>query len=152
MSFRVWICLWVWFIAMLVVCFEGSFLVRYFTRFTMEIFASLISLIFIYEVFYKVYTVSISAFCFKRAVTRVTYICLLIVILIEYALVVICIGSVNRFSFWSYLGPKHGFRASVFKLRVLVSFKLRVLVSFRFRVLVSFSPNDPLQVPEWHRP
>ena len=44
-------------ITIFVVMFEGSVLVRYITRFTEEIFAFLISLIFIYEVFKKLYVV-----------------------------------------------------------------------------------------------
>lgn len=36
---------------------EGSFLVRYISPFTQEIFAFLISLIFIYETFHKLYKV-----------------------------------------------------------------------------------------------
>ena len=56
---RFWVGVWLFIIAVLVVMFEGSFLVRYITRFTEEIFASLISLIFIYEVFNKLGSVSI---------------------------------------------------------------------------------------------
>lgn len=41
------------------VAFEGSVLVQYFTRFTEEIFAFLIGLIFVYEVFNKLYKVSL---------------------------------------------------------------------------------------------
>ncbi|GFR73377.1 anion exchange protein, partial [Elysia marginata] len=51
--FRFWIGLWVCAITTLAVALEGSFLVRYVTRFTEEIFAILISLIFIYEVVKK---------------------------------------------------------------------------------------------------
>ena len=40
-------------LALLMVALEGSFLVRFVSRFTQEIFAFLISLIFIYETFYK---------------------------------------------------------------------------------------------------
>ncbi|XP_067887152.1 anion exchange protein 2-like isoform X2 [Heterodontus francisci] len=50
---RVWIGFWLIAIVMLIVAFEGSFLVRFISRFTQEIFAFLISLIFIYETFYK---------------------------------------------------------------------------------------------------
>lgn len=50
---RVWIGFWLILIVTLMVAFEGSFLVRYVSRFTQEIFAFLISLIFIYETFYK---------------------------------------------------------------------------------------------------
>ncbi|XP_059167054.1 anion exchange protein 3-like isoform X2 [Physella acuta] len=50
---RFWIGLWVFAITTLAVALEGSFLVRYVTRFVEEIFAILISLIFIYEVVKK---------------------------------------------------------------------------------------------------
>ncbi|XP_066442670.1 band 3 anion transport protein isoform X2 [Eleutherodactylus coqui] len=48
---RVWIGFWLILIVIIVVAFEGSFLVRFISRFTQEIFAFLISLIFIYETF-----------------------------------------------------------------------------------------------------
>ncbi|MBN3299284.1 B3A2 protein, partial [Amia calva] len=50
---RVWIGFWLVLIALIIVAFEGSFLVRFVSRFTQEIFAFLISLIFIYETFSK---------------------------------------------------------------------------------------------------
>uniref|UniRef100_A0A0L8HDC4 Anion exchange protein n=2 Tax=Octopus bimaculoides TaxID=37653 RepID=A0A0L8HDC4_OCTBM len=50
---RCWIGFWVTVIAAVVVALEGSFLVKFVTRFTEEIFAILISLIFIYEVIKK---------------------------------------------------------------------------------------------------
>ncbi|KAF7235592.1 Anion exchange protein 2 [Varanus komodoensis] len=50
---RVWIGFWLILIVLVIVAFEGSFLVRFVSRFTQEIFAFLISLIFIYETFYK---------------------------------------------------------------------------------------------------
>ncbi|NWV42444.1 B3A2 protein, partial [Grantiella picta] len=50
---RVWIGFWLILIVMVMVAFEGSFLVRFVSRFTQEIFAFLISLIFIYETFSK---------------------------------------------------------------------------------------------------
>nr|XP_020477259.1 anion exchange protein 3-like isoform X2 [Monopterus albus] len=50
---RVWIGFWLIFIVVLIVAAEGSFLVRYISPFTQEIFAFLISLIFIYETFSK---------------------------------------------------------------------------------------------------
>lgn len=48
---RVWIGFWLILIVIVIVAFEGSFLVRYISRFTQDIFAFLISLIFIYETF-----------------------------------------------------------------------------------------------------
>nr|XP_015214765.1 PREDICTED: anion exchange protein 3 isoform X2 [Lepisosteus oculatus] len=54
---RVWIGFWLVFIVFVIVAAEGSFLVRYISPFTQEIFAFLISLIFIYETFYKLFKV-----------------------------------------------------------------------------------------------
>ncbi|XP_015264111.1 PREDICTED: anion exchange protein 2 [Gekko japonicus] len=50
---RVWIGIWLILIVLVMVAWEGSFLVRFVSRFTQEIFAFLISLIFIYETFFK---------------------------------------------------------------------------------------------------
>lgn len=50
---RVWIGFWLVLIVVVMVAFEGSFLVRFVSRFTQEIFSFLISLIFIYETFSK---------------------------------------------------------------------------------------------------
>jgi len=56
---RVYIGVWLVIIALLVSCVEGSVLVKVFTRFTEEIFASLISLIYIWESLSKCFNVSI---------------------------------------------------------------------------------------------
>uniref|UniRef100_H2ZCS7 Anion exchange protein n=1 Tax=Ciona savignyi TaxID=51511 RepID=H2ZCS7_CIOSA len=53
MATRVWIGVWIFVICFIVVAFEGSFLVRFVSRFTQEIFTALISLIFIFETFNK---------------------------------------------------------------------------------------------------
>ncbi|XP_034428709.1 anion exchange protein 2b isoform X5 [Hippoglossus hippoglossus] len=50
---RVWIGFWLIIIVVITVAFEGSFLVRFVSRFTQEIFSFLISLIFICETFIK---------------------------------------------------------------------------------------------------
>ena len=55
---RVWVGLWLVVFVLALVAAEGSFLVRYISPFTQEIFAFLISLIFIYETFHKLYTVA----------------------------------------------------------------------------------------------
>lgn len=55
---RVWIGFWLIFIVLVIVAAEGSFLVRYISPFTQEIFAFLISLIFIYETFSKLIKVT----------------------------------------------------------------------------------------------
>ncbi|XP_078620588.1 band 3 anion transport protein-like [Branchiostoma floridae x Branchiostoma japonicum] len=51
MTRRLWIGLWILVICIITVAFEGGVFVRYVTRFTEEVFAFLISFIFIYEVF-----------------------------------------------------------------------------------------------------
>ena len=56
---RVWIGFWLVFIVLVMVAAEGSFLVRYISPFTQEIFAFLISLIFIYETFSKLIKVTV---------------------------------------------------------------------------------------------
>uniref|UniRef100_A0A4W4FH70 Anion exchange protein n=1 Tax=Electrophorus electricus TaxID=8005 RepID=A0A4W4FH70_ELEEL len=60
---RVWIGFWLIFIVLVIVAVEGSFLVRYISPFTQEIFAFLISLIFIYETFSKLFKVWAYFFC-----------------------------------------------------------------------------------------
>ncbi|XP_057214446.1 solute carrier family 4 member 1b (Diego blood group) [Triplophysa rosa] len=50
---RVWVGAWLVVIVVAIVAVEGSFLVRFISRFTQEIFSILISLIFIYETFSK---------------------------------------------------------------------------------------------------
>ncbi|XP_028393241.1 LOW QUALITY PROTEIN: band 3 anion transport protein-like [Dendronephthya gigantea] len=55
LALRFWIGLWIVVICTLVVAFEGCFLVKYFTRFTEEIFACLISFIFVYEALKFIY-------------------------------------------------------------------------------------------------
>ena len=57
-SFHVWVCIWISVITLVVVITDASFLVRLIKRFTEEIFSGLISLLFIYETFYKLYKVS----------------------------------------------------------------------------------------------
>ncbi|XP_006832797.1 PREDICTED: band 3 anion transport protein [Chrysochloris asiatica] len=54
---RVWIGFWLVLLVVLVVAFEGSVLVRFISRYTQEIFSFLISLIFIYETFYKLFKI-----------------------------------------------------------------------------------------------
>jgi len=53
LAFRVWVGLWISIISILMVMFEGSFIISYITKFTEEIFSTLISLIFIFETFSK---------------------------------------------------------------------------------------------------
>lgn len=55
---RIWVGMWLIVIVVIIVAFEGSFLVRFISRFTQEIFSILISLIFIYETFNKLIKVS----------------------------------------------------------------------------------------------
>jgi len=53
LPWRVWIGIWGFVIAVLVAGFQGSTLVKHFTRFTKDIFASLVALLFIFEAFKK---------------------------------------------------------------------------------------------------
>ena len=53
LPWRFWIGLWTFVIALSVAAFEGSTLVRFFTKFTKDIFAGLVALLFIYEAFNK---------------------------------------------------------------------------------------------------
>ncbi|NXJ96876.1 B3AT protein, partial [Corythaixoides concolor] len=54
---RVWVGFWLIVIVLVVVACEASFVVRYLSRYTQEIFSFLISLIFIYETFAKLATI-----------------------------------------------------------------------------------------------
>lgn len=56
---RIWVGMWLIVIVIVIVALEGSFLVRFISRFTQEIFSILISLIFIYETFNKLIKVSL---------------------------------------------------------------------------------------------
>uniref|UniRef100_A0A8C9XP03 Solute carrier family 4 member 1a (Diego blood group) n=1 Tax=Sander lucioperca TaxID=283035 RepID=A0A8C9XP03_SANLU len=56
---RIWVGMWLIVIVIIIVAVEGSFLVRFISRFTQEIFSILISLIFIYETFYKLIKVHV---------------------------------------------------------------------------------------------
>jgi hypothetical protein len=58
LEFHAMVGVWVAVITLVMVAVDGSYLVRAVSRFTEEIFASLISLIFIYEVFSKLYKVT----------------------------------------------------------------------------------------------
>lgn len=53
LAWRLWMGVWILVIALVFVATEAAFLVKYVSRFTQEIFAFLISLIFIYETFAK---------------------------------------------------------------------------------------------------
>ena len=57
LSLRIWIGLWLMVIALFVAMVQGSVLVKYFTKFTKEIFTSFIGLVFIFEPFRKLYKV-----------------------------------------------------------------------------------------------
>ena len=59
LTWRCWIGFWVMIILFGVVALEGCFLIKYFTRFTEDIFELLISAIFIYEPIALLYKVSI---------------------------------------------------------------------------------------------
>jgi len=53
LHWRVWIGIWTFIISLVVAGVQGSTLVRYFTKFTKDIFAGLVSLLFIYEALRK---------------------------------------------------------------------------------------------------
>jgi len=57
MSFRFWIGAWVMVALFVIVAFDLSFIVAYITRFTEEAFSILISVIFIYEAFTKIFQI-----------------------------------------------------------------------------------------------
>lgn len=63
LTIRVYIGFWLAVIALVVGCIEGSVFVKLFTRFISEIFASLISLLYIIESAQKVFLVRILIFC-----------------------------------------------------------------------------------------
>lgn len=54
---RIWVGMWLIVIVVIIVALEGSFLVKFISRFTQEIFSILISLIFIYETFNKLFKI-----------------------------------------------------------------------------------------------
>lgn len=54
---RIWVGMWLIVIVVIIVAVEGSFLVKFISRFTQEIFSILISLIFIYETFSKLFKI-----------------------------------------------------------------------------------------------
>jgi len=73
---RVYIGFWLLVIALIVSCFEGSVLVKLFTRFISEIFSSLISLLYIVESAMKIYALflrhplmTLSEYCSEANVT-----------------------------------------------------------------------------------
>merc|ERR1719481_1188256 len=54
---RVWVGIWTFVISLVVAGFQGSTLVRFFTKFTKDIFAGLVSLLFIYEALRKLFVI-----------------------------------------------------------------------------------------------
>ena len=75
-TIRVWTGYWIIVIALLVAMFQGSILVKYFTRFTKELFSALVSLLYIFEALKKLSKVSqsnfaliynVGHFCFTKA-------------------------------------------------------------------------------------
>jgi len=53
LSWRTWVGIWTFIISLLVAGFQGSTLVKHFTKFTKDIFAALVSLLFIFEAIRK---------------------------------------------------------------------------------------------------
>ncbi len=58
LPWRLWIGVWTFIISLIVAFFQGSILVKHFTKFTKDIFASLVSLLFIFEAIRKLVKVS----------------------------------------------------------------------------------------------
>lgn len=67
LPWRAWVGIWVMVICFIIVALEGCFLIKHFTRFTEEIFALMISIIFLYDSFhyvenvFRLYPLSIGA-------------------------------------------------------------------------------------------
>ena len=53
LAWRVWIGIWLLILSLIVAAFQGSIMVKFFTKFTKDIFASLIALLFIVTAFEK---------------------------------------------------------------------------------------------------
>lgn len=77
--------MWLIVIVVIIVAVEGSFLVRYISRFTQEIFSILISLIFIYETFNKLFMVSLHFFLHPFLITVIIYLLSLLSVFIHAA-------------------------------------------------------------------
>lgn len=67
---RVWVGAWLVVIVVIIVACEGSFLVRFISRFTQEIFSILISIIFIYETFAKLARVIVGGASAQNSTSR----------------------------------------------------------------------------------
>eukprot|EP00094_Tigriopus_californicus_P004373 TCALIF_04214-PA protein Name:"Similar to SLC4A2 Anion exchange protein 2 (Cavia porcellus)" AED:0.09 eAED:0.09 QI:384/0.70/0.66/0.88/0.88/0.83/18/317/1415 len=79
LAWRVWIGVWIVIIALVVALFQGSTLVKFFTKFTKDIFASLVSLLFIFEALKKVVLIfgnhplmSLDTYCAEHAGGNIT--------------------------------------------------------------------------------
>lgn len=70
LTWRCWIGFWVMIILFGVVALEGCFLIKYFTRFTEDIFELLISAIFIYEPIALLIKVSFVFACFFKVIVK----------------------------------------------------------------------------------
>jgi hypothetical protein len=60
LPFRVWIGVWIVIIALIVAAFQGSTMVKHFTKFTKDIFASLVAILFVYEAIRKLQKIFIA--------------------------------------------------------------------------------------------
>ncbi|XP_033100508.1 electroneutral sodium bicarbonate exchanger 1-like [Anneissia japonica] len=76
LPFRWWIGMWTAFLCIVLVATDASSLVRYFTRFTEESFSTLISAIFIYEAFHKLFSIYGNGESHVIPESNVTYDCL----------------------------------------------------------------------------
>ena len=57
LAWRIWIGLWLMLIALLVAMLQGSVLVKFFTKFTKDIFTSFLGFVFLYEAMKKLYSI-----------------------------------------------------------------------------------------------
>ena len=80
LAWRVWVGIWLLVIAIVVACFQGSVLVKHFTKFTKDIFAGLVSLLFLFEAFNKLAKIfkkhplrSIEYHCNETTSSLITY-------------------------------------------------------------------------------
>lgn len=92
LAIRFWMGMWICIISVITVAFEGSFLIRFVTRFTEEIFEVLIALIFIYETFKKLIKVSI----LKRVLPLTN--CLMHIVCDEYKPTISMLHYMHRYS------------------------------------------------------
>lgn len=142
---RAWIGFWLILLVMLVVAFEGSFLVQYISRYTQEIFSFLISLIFIYETFSKLIKVRPGRMPTLRHSVSVRvcyYVKSLYGVTMAMFLPLCTTMNMGTCMFWGsprimqlgFLGPRKGLRLSAHGLTV---YEGRYLSQYLFMVMAT---------------